>query len=250
MRNNGNGRHTYTSLSKAWSLAVVEKCCSRIDTVPVSATWPQPQNNATPEKQRMVATSEAYGTPPRHLMQHSKQPKQNRENRRNVISKKQIMRKRTSVLHLVKATGTKRPRHWHAKQKSIGGARQHHPLKQWPTDLLVWTQCPESVLSAPIFTGSRDRWDSLWNGKRKKITCLKWSIATQLLTQSSPRFSITNRRSTSYTGTIQEARKANTQDNTAFWKAKRHFALGRGIHLSLQNVTTLHSPMTPKHLFV
>lgn len=117
MRNNGNGRHTYTSLSKAWSLAVVEKCCSRIDTVPVSATWPQPQNNATPEKQSMVATSEAYGTPPRHLMQHSKQPKQKRESKRNVISKKQIMRKRTSVLRLVKATGTKRPRHWHAKQK-------------------------------------------------------------------------------------------------------------------------------------
>ncbi|TNN51879.1 hypothetical protein EYF80_037905 [Liparis tanakae] len=42
--------------------------------VPVSATWPHPQNRATPEKQRMVATSDAYGTPPRHLMQHSKQP--------------------------------------------------------------------------------------------------------------------------------------------------------------------------------
>lgn len=147
----------------------MEKCCSRIVTVPVSATWPQPQNNATPEKQRMVATSEAYGTPPRHLMQHSKQPKQKRESKRNVMRKKQIMRKRISVLHLVKATGTKMPRHWHAKQKSISSARQHHPLKQWPTDLLVWTQSPESGLSAPIFTGSRgDQWDSLWNGKRKK----------------------------------------------------------------------------------
>lgn len=80
--------HTYTSLSKAWSVGVVEKCCSRMDTVPVSATWPQPQNNATPEKQRMVATSEAYGTPPRHLMQHSKQPKQKRESKRNVMTKK------------------------------------------------------------------------------------------------------------------------------------------------------------------
>lgn len=45
-------------------------------TVPVRATWPHPQKRATPEKQRMVATSEAYGTPPKHLMQHSKQPVQ------------------------------------------------------------------------------------------------------------------------------------------------------------------------------
>lgn len=109
--NNGNGRHTYTSLSKAWSLAVVEKCCSRMDTVPVSATWPQPQNKATPEKQRMVATSEAYGTPPRHLMQHSKQPKQKRESQRNVMSKKQIMREKNIRSLLDKAVGNKRPRH-------------------------------------------------------------------------------------------------------------------------------------------
>jgi len=103
--NNGNGRHTYTSLSKAWSLAVVEKCCSRMDTVPVSATWPQPQNKATPEKQRMVATSEAYGTPPRHLMQHSKQPKQERESKRNVMSKKQIMREKNIHSLLGKSHG-------------------------------------------------------------------------------------------------------------------------------------------------
>lgn len=45
-------------------------------TVPVRATWPHPQNRATPEKQRIVATSDAYGTPPKHLMQHSKQPMQ------------------------------------------------------------------------------------------------------------------------------------------------------------------------------
>lgn len=70
--------HTYTSDNKAWSVAFVEKRCSRIVMVPARATWPQPQNKATPEKQRIVATSEAYGTPPRHLMQHSKQPKQKR----------------------------------------------------------------------------------------------------------------------------------------------------------------------------
>ena len=50
---------TYTSLSRAWSLVLVEKCCSRIATVPARATCPQPQNRATPEKQRMVATREA-----------------------------------------------------------------------------------------------------------------------------------------------------------------------------------------------
>ena len=58
----------------AWSLVILEKWFSRMVTVPVRATWPQPQKRATPEKQRMVATREAYGTPPRHLIQHSKQP--------------------------------------------------------------------------------------------------------------------------------------------------------------------------------
>lgn len=53
------GAGTYTSLSKAWSLVLVEKCCSRIATVPARATCPQPQNKATPEKHRMVATREA-----------------------------------------------------------------------------------------------------------------------------------------------------------------------------------------------
>lgn len=70
----GRGGDTYTSVSRAWSLATLEKWASRMVTVPVRATWPHPQNRATPEKQRIVATSEAYGTPPRHLMQHSKQP--------------------------------------------------------------------------------------------------------------------------------------------------------------------------------
>lgn len=65
---------TYTSVSMAWSLATLEKWDSRMETVPVRATWPHPQNRATPEKQRIVATSDAYGTPPKHLMQHSKQP--------------------------------------------------------------------------------------------------------------------------------------------------------------------------------
>lgn len=66
----------YMSVSMAWSLVTWEKWVSRMVTVPVRATWPHPQNRATPEKQRMVATSEAYGTPPKHLMQHSKQPAQ------------------------------------------------------------------------------------------------------------------------------------------------------------------------------
>lgn len=43
----------------AWSLVILEKWFSSMVRVPVSATWPQPQNRATPEKQRMVATSEA-----------------------------------------------------------------------------------------------------------------------------------------------------------------------------------------------
>lgn len=68
------GDDTYTSVSMAWSLVTLEKWVSRMVTVPVRATWPHPQNRATPEKQRIVATSEAYGTPPKHLMQHSKQP--------------------------------------------------------------------------------------------------------------------------------------------------------------------------------
>lgn len=80
--------HTHTSDNKAWSVAFVEKRCSRIVMVPARATWPQPQNKATPEKQRIVATSEAYGTPPRHLMQHSKQPKQKKKQkqRRHYLS--------------------------------------------------------------------------------------------------------------------------------------------------------------------
>lgn len=65
---------TYTMARVAWSLVTLEKWFSSMVRVPVSATWPQPQNRATPEKQRMVATREAYGTPPRHLMQHSKHP--------------------------------------------------------------------------------------------------------------------------------------------------------------------------------
>lgn len=62
------------SVSMAWSEVTLEKWVSRMVTVPVRATWPQPQKRATPEKHRMVATSDAYGTPPKHLMQHSKQP--------------------------------------------------------------------------------------------------------------------------------------------------------------------------------
>lgn len=69
-------RVTYMSVSIAWSVLTVEKKVSRMVTVPLSATWPHPQNRATPEKQRIVATSDAYGTPPKHLMQHSKQPTQ------------------------------------------------------------------------------------------------------------------------------------------------------------------------------
>lgn len=65
---------TYTSVSMAWSLGTLEKWVSRMVTVPVRATWPHPQNRATPEKHRIVATNDAYGTPPKHLMQHSKQP--------------------------------------------------------------------------------------------------------------------------------------------------------------------------------
>lgn len=67
-------RATYTRARVAWSVVTREKWFSSMVRVPVSATWPQPQNNATPEKQRMVATREAYGTPPRHFMQHSKHP--------------------------------------------------------------------------------------------------------------------------------------------------------------------------------
>lgn len=67
--------NTHTSVSMAWSLVTWEKWDSRMVTVPVRATWPHPQNRATPEKQRIVATNDAYGTPPKHLMQHSKQPR-------------------------------------------------------------------------------------------------------------------------------------------------------------------------------
>lgn len=72
---------TYTSVSMAWSLGSLEKWVSRMVTVPVRATWPHPQKSATPEKHRIVATNDAYGTPPKHLMQHSKQPmqKENKE---------------------------------------------------------------------------------------------------------------------------------------------------------------------------
>lgn len=66
--------HTHTSIRVVWSAVMWEKWFSSIVMVLVSATCPQPQNRATPEKHRMVATSEAYGTPPRHLMQQSKQP--------------------------------------------------------------------------------------------------------------------------------------------------------------------------------
>lgn len=68
----------------AWSLVTLEKWVSRMVTVPVRATWPHPQNKATPEKQRIVATSDAYGTPPKHLMQHSKQPVQKKK-RKNCV---------------------------------------------------------------------------------------------------------------------------------------------------------------------
>lgn len=50
---------TYTRVRVAWSLGFLEKLFSSMVRVPVSATWPQPQNRATPEKQRMVATREA-----------------------------------------------------------------------------------------------------------------------------------------------------------------------------------------------
>lgn len=50
---------TYTMARVAWSVVTLEKWFSSMVRVPVSATWPQPQNSATPEKQRMVATSEA-----------------------------------------------------------------------------------------------------------------------------------------------------------------------------------------------
>lgn len=50
---------TYTMVRVAWSVATLEKWFSSMVKVPVSATWPQPQNRATPEKQRMVATREA-----------------------------------------------------------------------------------------------------------------------------------------------------------------------------------------------
>lgn len=59
-------------------------------TVPVRATWPHPQKRATPEKQRMVATSEAYGTPPKHLMQHSKQPRMKGERNISLQIKKAV----------------------------------------------------------------------------------------------------------------------------------------------------------------
>ncbi len=49
----------YTMARVAWSLVTLEKWFSSMVSVPVSATWPQPQNRATPEKQRMVATREA-----------------------------------------------------------------------------------------------------------------------------------------------------------------------------------------------
>lgn len=49
----------YTTVRVAWSLVTLEKWFSSMVRVPVSATWPQPQNSATPEKQRMVATREA-----------------------------------------------------------------------------------------------------------------------------------------------------------------------------------------------
>ncbi len=62
------------SVSMAWSAVILEKWFSRMVRVPVRATCPQPQKSATPEKHRMVATRDAYGTPPRHLIQHSKQP--------------------------------------------------------------------------------------------------------------------------------------------------------------------------------
>lgn len=74
------------SVSMAWSLVILEKWFSRMVTVPVRATWPQPQNRATPEKHRMVATREAYGTPPRHLIQHSKQPAHTQEYRSPVTN--------------------------------------------------------------------------------------------------------------------------------------------------------------------
>lgn len=47
------------SVSMALSLVTLEKWFSRMVTVPVRATWPHPQNRATPEKQRIVATRDA-----------------------------------------------------------------------------------------------------------------------------------------------------------------------------------------------
>ena len=71
---------TYMSVSMAWSEVTLEKWVSRMVTVPVRATCPQPQKRATPEKHKMVATKDAYGTPPKHLMQHSKQPAKKKNN--------------------------------------------------------------------------------------------------------------------------------------------------------------------------
>lgn len=45
----------------------------------MSASWPQPQNRATPKKHSPVATREAKGAPTRHLAQHSNKPGQRGE---------------------------------------------------------------------------------------------------------------------------------------------------------------------------
>lgn len=55
----GEPTRAYTKARVAWSLLTLEKWFSSMVRVLVSATWPHPQNRATPEKQRMVATRDA-----------------------------------------------------------------------------------------------------------------------------------------------------------------------------------------------
>lgn len=52
--------------------------------MPDRASCPQPQNRATPAYSKMVAMSDGYGIPPRHLMQHSKHPKYKKKKQGNV----------------------------------------------------------------------------------------------------------------------------------------------------------------------
>lgn len=116
-------------VSMAWSLVTWEKWDSRMVTVPVRATWPHPQNRATPEKQRMVATSEAYGTPPKHLMQHSKQPVQETRGKNN----RQAFNSRDRVTQGKESQSARLP-----ASTSI--------------DFQFLPRCPERGLLSPLFT--------------------------------------------------------------------------------------------------